>query len=134
MSGVTERSGRGIFDWHAAPAEPWLANLEAKDGNTIVLLSRCIPKPNEFDWQKSLYRLTSKRPKFESAYEQPMRVYKSIIHQLLEGSVLCPKQVKLAYGQWLKVGDAQGWDGKSHPIFHNGIGFPWRVVTPNEMA
>ncbi|MFA0760235.1 MAG: hypothetical protein HZLCBSQH_000325 [Candidatus Fervidibacterota bacterium] len=126
--------GKGHFDWHAEPAEQWLANLEAQNGDAIVLLSRCTPKPEEFDWQKSLYRLTSKRPKFESAFGQPVRVYKGIIRQLLEGSVLCPKQVKPAYGQLLKVGDAQGWDGKSHPVFHNGIGFPLRVVMPNEMV
>ena len=126
--------GKGHFEWSAEPAGQWLSNLEAQNGNAIVLLSRCIPKPNEFDWQKSLYRLISKRPKFESAYGQPMRVYKGIVRQLLEGSVLCPKQFKPAYGQLLKVGDVQDWSGTSHPVFHNGIGFPLRVVVPDEVA
>jgi CRISPR type III-A-associated RAMP protein Csm4 len=126
--------GKGHFEWSAEPAEQWLAKLEAHNGNAIVLLSRCTPKPNEFDWQKSLYRVTSRRPKFESAYGQPMRVYKGIVRQLVEGSVLCPTQFKNAYGRLVEVGDAKDWDGKSHPVFHNGIGFPLRVVMPDEMA
>ena len=126
--------GKGHFEWDAKPAEQWLAQIEAQNSNAIVLLSRCTPKPNEFEWQKSVYRVTSRRPKFESAYGQPMRVYKGIIRQLVEGSVLCPKQFKDAYGQLVNVGDSQDWDGKLHPVFHNGIGFPLQVVMPNEMA
>jgi len=47
--------------------------------------------------------------------------------------VLCPKQFKDAYGQLVNVGDSQDWDGKLHPVFHNGIGFPLQVVMPNEV-
>jgi len=122
--------GKGHFEWSVEHAEQWLAQIEAQNGNAIVLLSRCIPKPNEFEWQKSVYRVISRRPKFESAYGQPMRVYKGIIRQLLEGSVLCPKQFKDAYGQLVKVGDVKDWDGTQHPVFHNGIGLTLRVVMP----
>lgn len=125
--------GKGHFEWDAKPAGQWLAQVEAQNPNAVVLLSRCTPKPNEFEWQKSVYRVTSRRPKFESAYGQPMRVYKGIIRQLVEGSVLCPKQFKDAYGQLVNVGDAKDWDGKQHPVFHNGIGFPLQVVMPNEV-
>jgi CRISPR-associated protein Csm4 len=126
--------GKGHFEWSAERAEQWLEQLEAKNGNAVILLSRCMPKPNEFDWQKSVYRMTSRRPKFESAYGQPMRVHKGIVRQLVEGSVLCPNQFKDAYGQLVKVGDSQDWDGTPHPVFHNGIGFPLRVVMPDEVA
>jgi CRISPR-associated protein Csm4 len=126
--------GKGHFEWSAERAEQWLEQLEAKNGNAVILLSRCMPKPNEFDWQKSVYRMTSWRPKFESAYGQPMRVHKGIVRQLVEGSVLCPNQFKDAYGQLVKVGDSQDWDGTPHPVFHNGISFPLRVVMPDEVA
>jgi len=126
--------GKGHFEWSAERAEQWLEQLEAKNGDAVILLSRCMPKPNEFDWQKSVYRTTSRRPKFESAYGQPMRVHKGIVRQLVEGSVLCPNQFKDAYGQLVKVGDSQDWDGTPHPVFHNGIGFPLRVVMPDEVA
>jgi CRISPR type III-A-associated RAMP protein Csm4 len=126
--------GKGHFEWSAERAEQWLEQLEAKNGDAVILLSRCMPKPNEFDWQKSVYRTTSRRPKFESAYGQPMRVHKGIVRQLVEGSVLCPNQFKDAYGQLVKVGDSQDWDGTPHPVFHNGIGFPLRMVMPDEVA
>lgn len=122
--------GKGHFDWSAEPADQWLSEIEAKNGDGVVLLSRCTPKPNEFDWQKSVYRLVSKRPKFESAYGQPMRVYKGIIRQILEGSVLRPKQFRTAYGRLVKVGDLKDWDGVEHPVYHNGIGFTVRMVMP----
>jgi CRISPR type III-A-associated RAMP protein Csm4 len=126
--------GKGHFEWSAERAEQWLEQIEVKNGDAVILLSRCMPKSNEFDWQKSVYRMTSRRPKFESAYGQPMRVHKGIVRQLVEGSVLCPNQFKDAYGQLVKVGDSQDWDGTPHPVFHNGIGFPLRMVMPDEVA
>jgi hypothetical protein len=48
--------------------------------------------------------------------------------------MLCPNQFKDAYGQLVKVGDSQDWDGTPHPVFHNGISFPLRVVMPDEVA
>lgn len=122
--------GKGHFEWNAEPAEDWLAKVEAQNGDGVVLLSRCIPKPNEFEWQKSLYWLASRRPKFESAYGLPKRVYKGIVRQILEGSVLCPLQIQPSYGQLVKVGEIQDWDGVDFPVYHNGIGFPVRVVMP----
>jgi len=122
--------GKGHFEPEGKPAEGWLASLQPEGGDTVVLLSRCVPKEGEFEPEKSVYRLVSKRPKFESAFSHPHRVYKGVIRCLAEGSVIKPKQNKDAFGQLLKVGEQTDFDGVSHPVYHNGIGFPLRMVVP----
>ncbi len=126
--------GKGWFDITSEPADAWLEQLQPKDANAVVLLSQCIPQAGEFDWRKSVYRLITKRPKFESAYGQPQRVYKGILRVVAEGSVLVPREFKPTYGRLIKVGDATDWNGSAHPVFHNGLGFPLRMVVPDALA
>ncbi|MFN3421059.1 MAG: type III-A CRISPR-associated RAMP protein Csm4, partial [Armatimonadota bacterium] len=120
--------GKGHFEIEKQPADDWLAQLQPTDGNTVVLLSHCIPKGGEFDLDNSVYRLINKRPKFESEFEQPHRVYKGIIRFIAEGSVLVPKQGKRVFGQLVKVGEQTDFDGVSHPVYQNGLGFVLKAV------
>ncbi|MEM1552782.1 MAG: type III-A CRISPR-associated RAMP protein Csm4 [Candidatus Bathyarchaeia archaeon] len=133
--------GKGHFDLTAKVVDDWLTKLEGKSHDVgsekppsktlaAVLLSQCVPKEGEFEPEKSLYHLVSKRPKFESAFGQPNRIYKGIVRFIAEGSVLVPKQFKSAFGQLVKVGDQTDFDGVSHPVYHNGIGFALRMVMP----
>ncbi len=125
--------GKGHFEPDFKPADDWLTNLQPSNGNAVVLLSRCLPQQNEFDGTESVYRFISHRPKFESAYGQSAQVYKGIVRMIGEGSVLVPTKLKLAYGRLLKVGKQQDWDGNIHLVFQNGLGFPIRMVMPNEV-
>ncbi len=128
--GGNRSAGKG----HFVPDDPeladeWLAQLEAPDGNTVLLLSRCVPRKGEFEWQQSFYRLVTRRPKFESAFGQPDRVYKGILRFVAEGSTLVPTKQQPAYGQLLRVGTQTDWDGSVHSVYHNGIGFPLRMLS-----
>ncbi len=108
------------------PADTWLTQLEAPDGNAVLLLSRCVPREGEFEWQQSFYRLVTRRPKFESAFGQPDRVYKGIFRFVAEGAVLVPTKPQPAYGQLLCIGTQTDYNGIVHSVYHNGIGFPLR--------
>lgn len=133
--GGNRSTGKGWFDPFAwKDAQEWLKRLTPSGGNAILLLSRCLPKGGEFDSNQSRYRLVTARPKFEFAFRQPSRVYKGILRFVAEGSVLVPKEFKDAYGQLLCVGQQQDESGNTHPVYHNGFGFPLRMVMPNALA
>ena len=125
--------GKGHFEIRKQPADDWLTQLQPTKGKVVILLSHCIPKGNEFALDSSIYRLISKRPKFESAFGQPHRVYKGIVRFIAEGSVLVPKQDKSAFGQLVKVGEQTDFDGVSHPVYHNGLGFALKAVMADEV-
>lgn len=125
--------GKGHFDVTAQRADDWLNNLQPANGNAVTLISLCIPKLGEFDPSKSVYRIAVKRPKFESAFGQPSRVYKGTLRFVAEGSSLTPKQLKDAYGHLVKIGEQRDFEGISYPVYHNGIGFAMRMVMPSEV-
>ncbi len=93
---------------------------ESMGEGRVMLLSRCIPHPDEFDWEDegSAYRVITLRPKLESKFTragQPL--YKGIIRALAEGSVLKPIHPKPFYGRLVPAVDR---------ILHNGLSLAMR--------
>lgn len=81
----------------------------------VCLLSKCIPDSEDFDFEKSDYKIDSRIFRGSKTY-----VYGDYIGRftrLLEGSLCQPKAVKEYYGKVVR----EVVDGK--PIYHYGLGF-----------
>ena len=126
--GGDRSAGKGQFA--IAVAEEPINMPEADDGDCVMLLSRCIPKVDEFDFsQRPLaYRLATLRPKQESRLSgSSHHEYKGILRLLEPGSVLplADGQAKNIYGRLVRVLDSAKTE--SHPVWHNGKAIAVRV-------
>ena len=80
----------------------------------VVLLSKCLPMENEFDYDNSFYGVFSNQ--YHSSNEYKNYVIGKI-SKLVEGSLMAPIEKKEYYGQLLNVSNDE------NPLYHYGIGF-----------
>lgn len=119
--GGDRSAGKGQFAITVAE-EP--INLpEAETGNCVMLLSRCIPAADEFDFSRRplAYHLTTLRPKHESRLSgSGHREYKGLLRLLEPGSILplAAQPSKTIYGRLVRVLDSAGVEGR--PVWHCG--------------
>jgi len=110
--------GKGHYRIEISDIKP--PEQESAGKGKVMLLSRCIPRPDEFDWEDetSGYKIITLRPKMESKFTrtgQPL--YKGIIRTLAEGSVMKPTLPKPFYGRLVPTVER---------ILHNGLSLAMR--------
>ena len=89
-------------------------DLKGQNSNKI-LLSKCIPQFNDFDYINSSYQMVTSS--YMSSYNYVREGYVGNFTAILEGSVMKVKEEKEYYGQMVK----SEVNGKN--ILHYGLGF-----------